>query len=384
MKTIKPTPVAMLLMCAGVLPGFGQFTSGSDGSYGALNVTVTTNIQVPVSGIFNCTTINVAANQTLRFTKNPNNTPIYLLATGNVTIAGTIDIQGAQGNNVVGGESGPGGFNGGNPGSLGLPPGAGHGPGGGRGGANGISADGAGGGSFATADTSSGSSTNKGTIYGNPLLIPLVGGSGGGGSAGTPGFGGGGGGGALLIASNTRIDLTGTIDADAGGSISGSYNGGSGGAVRLVAPTVAGNGQLRVTGGTGGGSGRIRIDTLNRTGIAFGFNPAASTSVGSMMVVFPAPRPRLDITEAAGTAIPLNSGPVVVLLPFGSDTNRTVKVRAQDFNDVVPINVVLTPDNGTPSVYQAQIDNRAANPAEVTVNVVVPVNVQTAVNAWTR
>jgi hypothetical protein len=114
------------------------------------------------------------------------------------------------------------------------------------------------------------------------------------------------------------------------------------------------------------------------------FSPAGVTSVGSMMVVFPTPNPRLDIIEAAGTAIPEGSGPVSLLLPFGSDPNRTIKVQARDFNDSVPIALVLTPDNGPPTLYQSVIDNRAANPATTTINVALPLNVQTYIHAWTR
>ena len=103
-----------------------------------------------------------------------------------------------------------------------------------------------------------------------------------------------------------------------------------------------------------------------------------------MMIVFPTPNPRLDVIEAAGTAVPVGSGPVFVQLPFGSSPNRIIKVQARDFNDVVPITVQLTPDNGSPVTYQAQIDNRAANPAQADVSVTLPLNVQTAVHVWTR
>jgi hypothetical protein len=200
-----------------------------------------------------------------------------------------------------------------------------------------------------------------------------------------PGVGGGGGGGALLIASNTRITFGsgGLVAAQGGGFGSGAYNGGSGGAIRLVAPVVAGTGTLEVQ-GNGAGSGRIRIDTLDRTALNCNLQPQGVASLGSMMLVFPNPTPRLDIVAAAGTAIPVGSGPVFIQLPFGSTSNRTVTVQARDFNALVPIDVVLTPDNGISATYAATIDNQAANPAQVVVNVVVPVNVQTAVHAWTR
>jgi hypothetical protein len=215
--------------------------------------------------------------------------------------------------------------------------------------------------------------------------VPLVGGSGGGGQSSTV-WGGGGGGGAILIGSNTRIDVNspGTIRANGGGScIVGSGNGGSGGAIRLIAPLVTGNGTLLAQGVCNGGDGRIRVDTTSRRSVIFSSFP--SPSIGANLAVFPSPLPRLDIIDAAGTAIPEgNPGPVTVQLPFGSSSNRTVTVQARDFNGVVPISLVLTPDSGRAQIYQGSIDNAAANPAQTTIDVTIPVNVVVSVNAWTR
>jgi hypothetical protein len=365
---------AALTLASIALPAWAQpFNSGSSGSYGPIDVsTGNVTLDLPANGIFHCSTVNIASGRTLTFRKNPLNTPVVLLATGDVTINGTIRLDGSSGNNVSGGAGGPGGFDGGNPGSVSVPPGAGYGPGAGRPGQNSAAPDGAGGGSYATVSTAS--STNKGAVYGSALLVPIVGGSGGGGYVGTPGAGGGGGGGALLIASNTRINLIGSIGASGGGSSGSAQN----------APVITGNGSLFVSASSGGGAGRIRIDTLDRSGINFGFNPGGITSIGSMMIVFPEPLPRLNITEAAGTAIPVGSGPVFVNLPFGSNPNRIIKVQAQDFNDSVPVRLVLTPDNGSPLMYDAVINNLGVNPAETSVSVVLPINVQTSVHAFTR
>jgi hypothetical protein len=358
-----------------------NFSSGSDGSYGILNVIADTTLDVPDSGVFNCTTINVASGKVLKFRRNAANTPVHLLATGDVSVAGRIDVSGGGGNNVVGGIAGPGGFDGGSPGSVSVPPGAGYGPGSGRGGTGGTDAAGGGGGSFGTVG-SGGASTNKGGVYANALLIPLVGGSGGGGTSGTPGNGGGGGGGAILVASSTRVDISGSIIANGGG---GSYTGGSGGAIRIVAPIVSGNGQLAVNSPFGCGYGRIRIDAINRTQLNLNFDSAQVTSVGSLMMVFSAPLPRLDIVEAAGTAIPEGSGPVLLQLPFGSSPNRTIKVQARDFNTQVPVTLVLTPDHGNPVTYVAKINNASGqNPAVLPIDVVLPVNEQVTVNVFSK
>jgi hypothetical protein len=359
------------------------FDAGSTGADGALNVTSNTTLNLPPNGIFNFTTINVAAGTTLKFNPNALNTPVYLLATSNVTISGIIDVSGSAGSATAGGRGGPGGFDGGYPGlDVNTPPGYGLGPGGAPGGALCCAANSAGAGGYGATGGYS-VTTNKGFAYGSPLLVPLVGGSGGGGLAGTPGAGGGGGGGAILVGSNTRIDIINPGVIRANGGPCTSINDGSGGAIRLIAPLVTGNGSLVADGPCYGSVGRIRIDSTNRRAITFASNPTAS--IGANMSVFPNPVPRLDIVEAAGTTIPEgNTGPVSIQLPYGSTTNRTITLQARGFNASVPVAIALTPDTGLRTVYQATIDNLANDPAQVVVNVVVPVNVVVTVNAWTR
>ncbi len=363
------------------------FSSGSDGSFGPINVTTSDlTIDLPPDGVIHATTVNVANGRTLSFKHNALNTPVTLLATGDVTIAGILDVSGKQGNTSAGGRGGPGGFDGGPPGSAGTPPGDGHGPGAGRAGEYNTSANGAGHGAYANAIDGLGSSTRHGAPYGSALLVPILGGSGGGGAAGTPGWGGGGGGGAVLIASSTRIHLTGRINA-MGGSWSGAYNGGSGGAVRLVAPVVSGSGVLDVRGSHGNtpsAHGRIRVDTLDRSQITLDFIPDASVAVGSLLLVHPSPLPRLDLVEVAGRAVEVGSGPVQVILPFGAPAQQIIKVRAQDFNQVVPVSLVLTPESGAARRYDFEINNAAANPAEGSVTVEFPANTATHVAVWTR
>lgn len=383
---MKNSSVLVPLTFAFALAAAGQsFTSGSDGSLGALNVTTENlTVDLPPDGILHYTTVNIGANRTLTFRGNPNNTPVYLLAQGDVVISGTIDVSGGQGNSVQGGQPGPGGFGGGSPGSVGVAPGDGHGPGGGKAGDTGFGANSAGGGSYGTQSTS-GSTTRRGSTYGTSLLIPIVGGSGGAGTVGTPGAGGGGGAGGITVASTTKITLAGRIAA-IGGRDSSAANAGSGGAIRLVAPVVSGNGSMDVGAYNGGGAGRIRVDATDRAGISFSLSPSAATaSFGSMLLVLPSPLPRLDIVEAAGTVIAEGSGPVNVQLPFGSSPARQVKVQARDFNAVVPITIVLTPDHGPSSSVNAEIDNTAGkNPATSTVDVTLPLNEQTAIRVYTR
>jgi hypothetical protein len=317
MKPLWNHLTAALALVAAAHLQAANFSSGSDGSLGALNVTDDTTIDLPANGRLNYTTVTVAQGKTLRFKRNALNTPVYLLASGDVIVSGTIDVSGAQAPNThsgdapVGGLGGPGGFDGGKPGfSAEIGPGSGYGPGGARGGLDDVSANGAGGGSFGTLTRWSQGQNNHGTVlYGSPLLIPMIGGSGGGGSAGNPGFGGGGGGGAILIASSTSITITGTIYARGGQNISSSVNAGSGGAVRLLAPAIHGNGTVDVYGNGGDGSagaGRIRADAIDRSDLRLNFAPRELSTVGADMFVFPPKVARLDIIEAAGTTIPID------------------------------------------------------------------------------
>lgn len=304
--------IAIAFAVGASLAPFGAraFDSGSTGADGAFSPTVNTTVDLPPSGIFNYTTVNIPAGVTVKYRRNTTNTPVVILASGNVTIAGTLDVRGiaspnvgaagdgAQGDDGTPGTGGPGGFDGGRGGQalagqgqlVQLNAGAGLGPGGGGGGAawltfSGIcdcrgctsgnlsnSRPGAGGG-FGTAASTVGSACVLGSInypaspggssYGSTLLLPLIGGSGGGGGGGGSSFegsGGGGGGGALLIAASGTVSVTGAVLADGGASGSSSGGGcgstgggGAGGAIRVVATTISGNGTISAQGGGAGG-----------------------------------------------------------------------------------------------------------------------------------
>src|SRR5919108_2609404 len=71
--------------------------SGSTGADGAFSPTANVTLTLPPSGVFNFTTVNIPAGVTVRFARNAANTPVTMLATGNVTIVGTIDVSGAPG-----------------------------------------------------------------------------------------------------------------------------------------------------------------------------------------------------------------------------------------------------------------------------------------------
>ena len=295
------------------------FNSGSTGADGAFNPTTNTTLALPANGVLNFTTVTIPAGVTVRFTRNAANTPVMLLASGNVIIAGTIDVSASSGGNAAagtflgsnGGVGGPGGFDGGN-GANGIAStvgGTGLGPGGGGAGT---------GGGFATSGAVVTPTGTPGAPYGNAELLPLIGGSGGGGgsaSLGSSSAGGGGGGGAILIASSATITLTGTVAARGGNGGGGNSpgGGGSGGAIRVIAASITGaNGTLDVRGGTGnsgigigsggGAIGRLRVEAYTNTAL-LNIN-AVSPSVGLPSSVALVNGPTLTITSIGGVSAP--------------------------------------------------------------------------------
>lgn len=367
---------ALALLAAPRLPA-ATFSAGSDGSYGALTITNNTVLPVPSNGVFHCTTITIGEGATLSFTPNELNSPVYLLAQGDVVIEGALDVSGQSYN--VGGRGGPGGFAGGAAAKPGLPSGDGHGPGGGGGGDTTQSGDPGypGNGSFGGVDART-SSTRHGRIYGNSLLVPLIGGSGGGGRP--DGNIGGGGGGAVLIASDTSIFLSGAIRARGGfGAFFGS---GSGGGVRLVAPAfnMTGGSSIDARSGNDAWNGRIRIDRLS--GGTF-YSMFGVTSAGTFMSVFPAGLASLVFTEVAGTTIPEGSTAAAsLLLPVGSSTNQTVKLLGRNFVGTVPIEVAVTPENGATTYFEGNLVAAPDRTGTATINIEVPSNVPVSLYAW--
>lgn len=349
-----------------------SFVSGSDGHLGPLNVSGEVTIDLPPDGVCHYTTITVNGGGRLRFNRNELNTPVWLLATGDVVVDGTIDVSGQAAAGPAPGQGGPGGFDGGEGGYGGTGFGgtgraaSGQGPGGGAPNSFGLYS------------------------YGNALLTPLIGGSGGGGIDGSPGGGGGGGGGAILIASTTRIRLGGgdpNIMANGAGA-------GSGGAIRLVAPLVTGPGSMTARGGffgdfsRKGGPGRLRIDCLNlfaaRSVRGGGGLVEASSSVGSQMFVFPPMTNRLDIIEAAGRSIPEGTtNRVSIILGAETSSSNWVVIQARGFTNDVPIRLAVTPSDRAATFYDVVLA-MTNNPAVIAVPVELAADSTNRIHVWTR
>ncbi len=72
------------------------------------------------------------------------------------------------------------------------------------------------------------------------------------------------------------------------------------------------------------------------------------------------------------------------ILPAGSALMQAIRIQARDFGTIVPIQVVVTPANGARTSIDAQIDNAANNPATVSVNVPIQIDVLTDISVFTR
>ena len=347
---------------------------------------VSMKVPLPPSGVFNYASVNIPAGVTITFKRNAANTPVVILAQGDIVVAGTIDVSGKRPAPIGGagdgnladdgipGEGGPGGFDGG-PGGYPAgpeppPPGAstrggdGLGPGGGGGAQmlNGYSIPGAGGGHATSGQSPSGYGTPGGATYGTPTLRPLIGGSGGGGASGASSMLRGGGGGAILLAASGTVHISGSIlalgDCDnlAVVPIAGIYQskggGGAGGAIRVVGTTVSGSGQLIATGAAvgcngHGGDGRIRLEaeTLN---FNVGTNPTY-TSAPPASVFLPS-LPGLAITSIGGLPVPAEpTGNGDVTLPAATANPVTIDIQTNGIPIGSVVKVRVTPANA-PSV----------------------------------
>lgn len=390
-------------------PAFGQaFSSGSTGSLGAFAPASNTVVTLPADGILNYTTVTIPSGVTVTFQRNSANTPVTILAQGNISISGTIRVNGddavAGGTSgswgvTAGSKGGPGGYNGGDGGIRGSYP------------SNGTAGQGPGGGgpgllpAIFTQDGSYGANS----LFVN--LIPLYGGSGGGGGVATTtqnGPGGAGGGGAIVIASTTQITIQATGSVTANGGVGYSpcawigAGAGSGGAIRLVAPQVTQQGTVQAKGGNnscvgGGGfgyAGRVRIEcttcTLNAT------DPVASTSntLGPITAAStPAltALPTLTITNVAGSTVPAtptgSHASPDLSLAASTPSELTVTLTATNVPVPTQFTVKMMPAMGEPLFFPSTYSTGSFASSTATATVRIPpgvVNVLTAYMSFTQ
>lgn len=403
----------LLVLCCALLfaaPAWGQvFDSGSDGSDGALAPMTDTEVPLPADGILNYTTVTIPKGVKVTFTRNKANTPVYLLATSDVTIAGTIDVSGASGLTVpglhgfsyVGGLGGPGGSDGGSVGfgnSYGFGPGPGvQSVGGGH--------HAAGGGGSPINNGSGGQCCNCGGNGGGGQswadigMFYLHGGSGGGAANGVPG---GGGGGVVLVASSTKITLDGSVLSRGGAAFKSGYGGGGGGAggtIRLAAPAITGEGTINSTRNSSncsascspgcGADGVNRIETFDLAGdIQANAAPGAIISLPEKAFPYKVDeRPRLEITKV-GTKTP-NLGTYSghthtqpgVKVPAGQEITVEVKAKYVPLGTKVKI-ILNTQGNGRIEVESVPLAGDLAD-SVATAKLTIPAGMSIgAIEAW--
>ncbi|MFT5114906.1 MAG: hypothetical protein ACI8P9_004249 [Parasphingorhabdus sp.] len=351
-----------------------------------------TNIDMSsrADGIYHYTDITIEPGVTVEFTSNAANTPVVWLASGDVDIQGTLDLNGAPGSGAAiienQAKGGPGGGNGGVGGRrydlsssyAGFP---GEGPGGGLPGLESGQCGGHASHSVGSPDNCNQNLDYSGATYGNQLIQPLIGGSGGGGGGSTinnDGPNAGGGGGAILIATNGTIEVGGNINASGGNAARSSYvlNGsytysgsGSGGAIRLVASRIEGSGTL-----TARYRGRIRTEAYYQSaslvrntgnGLASGtVQPLASGGVidSSNTNILIATIDGVAVSNpAAGN---LNSVDVV----FANDAEVTIGLTSSGIPEGTLINVRIISEGSAINVQSTP----TGSDGSATVTVVVP------------
>ena len=390
-RTALMSWVMVLVTACWTSIALAAFESGSTGADGAFEPTANIALQIPESGVLNYTTVTIPTGVTVTFKKNSQNTPVTILATGDVTINGSINLDGSAGNNLIPGAGGPGGFDGGQGGAAYGIGKRGEGPGGGLGGlANPANqpSGGGGGGSFATVGGTGGSYSpayggGGGSIYGNERILPSIGGAGGGGAGGLSvyvGGGGGGGGGAVVIASSGTITVNGAISANGGGgatlnnlnSYAGGGGGGSGGSIRLIANTISGNGALTANGGGGGssswgyggsgGAGRIRLEASNVLRTAATSPPM---TLGYPYAVTPPNMPSLTISSIGGVSSPTVPkgafGAPDVMLPYNIKNPVTIVVTGSNIPTGQTVTVKASPSVGSATSASATLEGTEAS-----------------------
>ena len=397
----KLVALIVSLLCAALsVQAQNTFNSGSTGADGAFAPTSSQTVVVPDSGTFNYTTVNIPAGVTITYNRGTNNKPLTILASGDVMIAGTINLDGKPGpSNRTGGFGGPGGFNGGTAGygfDQSFSGVSGDGPGGGGGGTGSSTvslAGSGGGGGYGSAGTVGGGTVAgpAGPKWGAVTILPLVGGSGGGGGGTTNnnrGGGGGGGGGAILLASSGTIAINGNVFARGGDGLgaNGPGGGGSGGAIRLIANTINGTGTLNVSGGGGGcsstcagngGRGYIRLEAFDYNGFTGSSTPTNIISLAFPHPITPPNAPQLRIASVGGINPPITplgslQGVPDIVIPSSQTNPVAVALEGTNLPVGTVVQVILTPATGSRTIVQSSALAGSESASTASANVTLP------------
>ncbi len=389
---------SIALVCGVSVSSWAVYDSGFDpgqsqGAYVAESG-VNNVIQIPDSGVLHYDSFTVPDGVTVTFTKNADNTGVWILTGGDIVIDGEVDLAGSINGNSghgvdkmyhSGGYAGPGGSDGGltldtaefgADGTLGQ---RGLGPGGG-----GMFPQGTNDGMDGASALHGPDKPEEATAWADPAWIPL---SGGGGGAAYPDqrtYRGGGGGGLITLASNSVISVEGTIDVRPGGS----FGYGAGGGIRLIADTISGSGTLDLDYGTGG-TGFARLEALFFEGqLINNINPDQYEPViATPQVALPYPeaaRPRLEIATVNG------QGPAHVRgdWPPNSIVTTGVSVEVHIEAEYMPVGVPglvvrMNPAGGDAIVIDDAVLSGAVESSSATVTFVLPAGIRVGTfEAW--
>jgi hypothetical protein len=329
---MKPILAAFALV-ASVGSAFAQLIIPSDGSDGAFSPAANIEIDLsqavtgtwsnpstsPGNGIYDAqkwaivfkySSVNIPGGVTVTFKNHPSYAPVVWLVQGSATIAGTVSLDGKNGelgsDALTPVEPGPGGFRGGPIGPSGN--GAGLGIGGGA--------------------SNAGSGAYNG-FYGNPQILPLIGGSGAASWTNGAGASGGGGGGALLLAASSTIQVTGSIRSLGGTS---GYIGNvpaSGGGIKLIADQVTGNGTVNAA-----TSGRTRIEANTLSAGIVTTPPTIAVPPGTTPTIFQSnTSPTVKIISVDGLPSPADpTAPLVSSADIAIQKNTPVTIVLKTYN----------------------------------------------------
>lgn len=362
--------LTLALLCAPALRGLTVPSNGADGVFNPVKDTQIDLSLAPTlpwdqnpttagqgvydsekwAVVFKYSSVNIPAGVKITFKNHPSFAPVVWLVSGDVTIAGELNLDGQDSLNLANGPPfaalpGPGGFH---SGSVKLAPGA-------------SSTDGGwprGPGAKGYGDSAAYSCPNALHLrtYGNEAIVPLIGGSGGGSSGNQ--YTGSGGGGAILIASAGTIDVSGIISARGGAVGSANTGAGSGGGVRLVAESILGKGSILT--GLYLHQGRVRIEA-NDYSFALTTTPAASIAPAGLVArIWPeSGAPRIRSVSLDGTAVPDDPRPSFspgrVDMMQGSAGSKTLVIQAQNVPTNWFVRVRMVKGSGSGSTVYATL-----------------------------
>jgi hypothetical protein len=382
MKSIHRLPAILALYLTVLTPSlFAQLNVPSDGSDGALNASASTviNLSQAVTGVwsqnnsanagygvydptnwavvFKYSSVDIeGTNTTITFANHYGYPPVIWLVQSNVTINGTVNLNGqptfsgAVPQEYTPAEPGPGGFRGGPVSPAGE--GDGYGPGGGI-----------------YTGTDNGQYSG---VYGNPQILPLIGGSG---ASGNWGYNGPAGGGAILIVAGGTVTVNGSITANGSSwrGFGGTGDSSSGGAIRIVANQILGTGTIDASQAN---PGRTRMEANVLSPQLNIFPNVIAVSPGTTPVIFPpANTPTVQIISVGSQPAP--SDPTATLASsadIGIQNTNAVNIVLQTQN--FPIQGVLTlrvtPKYGGATILYPTYVSGNVNQASWQVSAVLP------------